>query len=73
MSATYIIFTSLLNFKDVLAQKNMSYGVIWCDEGVYEVAKELQLLKPLLFGSIFYLNGPFSYGKDSNVMPRKVP
>ena len=41
----------------------MSYGVIWCDEGVYEVAKELQLLKPLLFGSIFIGMGPFHMEK----------
>ena len=34
------------NFQDILHQKNMPYGPLWCDEGI---AKEIQLLKRMQF------------------------
>ena len=40
------IFTCMLNFQDVLSQRNQEYGPLWCDEGTYRIAKELQLLNP---------------------------
>ena len=43
----------MINFQDVLAQNELAYGPLWCDEGVYRIAKELQLLNPDRFGNIF--------------------
>jgi hypothetical protein len=53
------IFTSMINFQDVLKQKNAVSGTLWSDEGVYAIAKEMQLLKPDQFGNIFLGMGPF--------------
>ena len=57
------IFTTMLNFKDVLRQRGESYGALWCDEGVYSIAKEVQLLRPELFDDIFLGLGPFHMEK----------
>ena len=57
------IYTSMMNFKDVLHQRGESSGALWCDEGVYCLAKDIQLLKPELFGSIFLGLGPFHWSK----------
>ena len=27
--------TTMINFQDVLKQKEMPYGALWCDEGIY--------------------------------------
>ena len=40
------IFTTMLNFQDVLRRRNQTEGALWCDEGVYAFAKEVQILKP---------------------------
>lgn len=53
------IFTCMLNFQDVLEQRNQEYGPLWCDEGVYRLAKELQLLNPKKFENIFLGLGGF--------------
>ena len=37
------IHTCMKNLQDVLSQK---CGPLWCDEGVYRIVKELQLLDP---------------------------
>ena len=57
------IYTSMMNFKDVLHQRGESSGALWCDEGVYCLAKDIQLLKPELFGSKFLGLGPFHWSK----------
>ena len=41
------------NFQDILAQNELAHGPLWCDKGVYQIAKELQLLNPDGFGNIF--------------------
>ena len=38
------IFTCMKNYQDVLKQKRVPTGALWCDEGVYRIAKELQLM-----------------------------
>ena len=38
------ILTTMINFQDALKQKGDSYGGLWVDEGVYRIAKEIQLL-----------------------------
>ena len=38
------IYTSMVNFQDILIQRDSSNGAIWCDEGIYQLAKEIQLL-----------------------------
>ena len=49
----------MCNFQDVLLQKSQSYGPLWCNEGVYRLAKELQLLDSAHFGNIFLDLGSF--------------
>ena len=53
------IHTVMCNFQDVLLQKSQSYGPLWCNEGVYRLAKELQLLDPARFDNIFLGLGGF--------------
>ena len=38
-------------------------GALWSDEGVYAIAKEIQLLKPNHFGNVFLGMGPFHMEK----------
>ena len=57
------IFTSMRNLQDVLLQRDLEYGPLWCDEGVYQIAKELQLLNPSLFSNIFLGIGGFDMEK----------
>ena len=58
-----IIFTCMLNFQDVLSQRNPEYRPLWCDEGVYRIAKELQLLNPSKLASILLGLGGFHFEK----------
>ena len=53
------IYTTMINFLDVLRQKEQSSGALWFDEGVYRVAKELQLLNSHMFDNIFIGLGGF--------------
>ena len=57
------IFTGLINFQDVLLQKGLPNGPLWSDEGVYRLAKELQLLHPEKFSNIFLGRGGFHLEK----------
>ena len=57
------IFTCMKNFQDVLQQRDLEYGPLWCDEGVYCIAKELQLLNPDTFSNIFLGLGGFHMEK----------
>ena len=52
-------YTTMKNFQDVLIQKQFPYGPLWSDEGVYRLAKELQLLLPGEFNNIFLGLGGF--------------
>ena len=36
----------MVNFKDVLEQTGQSCGALWCDEAVYALAREIQMLRP---------------------------
>ena len=57
------IKTAKANFQDVLSQKGLDYGLLWCDKGVYQIAKELQLQNPVQFGNIFLGIGGFHLEK----------
>ena len=57
------IHTVMYNFQDVLRQKSQPYGPLWCDEGVYRLAKELQLLDQNRFDNIFLGLGGFHMEK----------
>ena len=57
------IFTCMVNFQDVLKQKGTTQGALWCDEGVYSLAKELQLLNQKRFENIFLGLGGFHMEK----------
>ena len=57
------IHTVMCNFQDVLHQRSQAYGPLWCDEGVYRLAKELQLLDQDRFDNIFLGLGGFHMEK----------
>ena len=57
------IFTTMVNFQDVLEQKQLSNGPLWSDEGVYRIAKEIQLRQPDKFSNIFLGLGGFHLEK----------
>ena len=57
------IYTCMKNFQDVLHQTFNQCGALWCDEGVYRLAKELQLLFPETFDNIFLGLGGFHMEK----------
>ena len=48
-----------MNVQDVFKQKQQVSGALWCDEGVYHIAKELQLLCKDKFNNIFLGLGGF--------------
>ena len=48
-----VIFTTMVNFQDVLKQKECQSGPLWSDEEVYHIAKEIQLLYSQKFSNIF--------------------
>jgi hypothetical protein len=58
------IYTCMLNYIDVLKQSNLDYGAIWCDMGVYHIAKELQILFPENINNIFIGIGGFHMEKN---------
>ena len=47
------INTCMINFQDMLRQKKLPYGAFWCDENVYRIEKELQLLFTPKFDNLF--------------------
>ena len=49
------IYTCMKNVQDVLIQKNIEYGPLWSDKGVYRITKEIQILKADKFKNIFFL------------------
>ena len=53
----------MINFQNVLLQKGLKSGPQWCDEGIYRIAKELQLLNSDKFGNIFLELGGFHFKK----------
>ena len=53
------IYTGMKNYQDILNQPNVPYGPLWCDEGVYRIAKKIQLLRPDEFRNIFLGIGGF--------------
>ena len=57
------IFTTMINFQDVLLQRGHENGQLWSDEGVYTISKEIQLLYPEKFSNIFLGIGGFHLEK----------
>ncbi len=53
------VYTALKNFQDILSQLGQSNMAITCDEGVYRIAKEVQLRYPDEFGNVILCLGPF--------------
>ena len=47
------IYRCMKNYQDILNQRNVPYSRLWCFEGVYRIAKEIQLLRPDEFRNIF--------------------
>ena len=57
------IYTCMTNFQDVLSQTLNECGGLWCDEGVYRLAKEIQFLFSERFDNIFLGLGGFHMEK----------
>ena len=57
------VHTVMCNLQDILLQKSQRYGPLWCDKGVYRLAKELQLLNLTRFDNIFLELGGFHMEK----------
>ena len=57
------IYTCMKNFQDVVSQNDLECGLLWCVEGVYRIAKELQLSDPDGFSNIFNGLGGFHIEK----------
>ena len=57
------IFTCMKNFQVVLQQRDLEYGSLLCDERIYCIAKELDLLNPEMFSNILLGLGGFHIGK----------
>ena len=53
----------MIHFQDALKQKGDTYSGWWVDEGVYRIAKEVQLVKPDQFNNIFLGLGGFHMEK----------
>ena len=53
------IYTCMKNYQDILNQIKIPCGPLWCDEGVYRIGKEIQLLRPDEFKNIFLGMGGF--------------
>ena len=53
----------MINFQDVLKQKEHKNGPLWSDEGVHYTAKESRLLYPQKFSNIFLGNDSFHLEK----------
>ena len=58
-----IVYTRMLQFSDALVQKKTKCGSFWCDMAIYKIAKEIQILKPDLFGHMFIGIGGFHHEK----------
>ena len=43
------INTAMVIFQDVLSQKGLDYGPLWCENGVYRTAKGQQFQNPVQF------------------------
>ena len=53
----------MINFQDVLKQKELENSPLWSDEGLYHTAKEIQLWYPQKFRNIFLGIGGFPLKK----------
>lgn len=53
------VYTSLCNFKNVLLQLNQKHLPVFCDEGVYRIARHIKFLKSEEFSNIFVMLGSF--------------
>ena len=53
------VYTSLKNFVNILSQLHQKHMAIFCDEGVYHIAREITLQKPVEFGELVLCLGSF--------------
>lgn len=53
------VYTALCNFKDILLQLNQKCLPVFCDEGVYRIARHIKLLREKDFENINLMLGSF--------------
>ena len=66
------IFTSMLNFQYIMKQTENLSDALWCDEGVYHIARVIQLLSNNSFDNIFFGTWWISHGGNCDGLPRKI-
>ena len=57
------VYTALNNFKGILQQLDQPILPVTCDEGVYHIAREIQLIRPEEFQAIVLCMGSFHMAK----------
>ena len=57
------VYTSMRNFQRILHYLTQSKMPVTCDEGVYHIAREIQLICPGEFNDIILCPGPFHMAK----------
>jgi len=62
----------MLNFQNIMKQTENLSGALWCDEGVYHIAREIQLLSHYSFDNIFFGTRWISHGETCDGLPRKI-
>ena len=53
------VYTVMCNFKDILNQLDQKYFPLFCDQGIYRIAKPIQLLRGEEFKDIVLMLGSF--------------
>ena len=57
------VYTALINFQDILSQLKQMNMAVFCDEGVYKIAREILLYNPTSFKNIVLCLGSFHMAK----------
>ena len=57
------VYTALMNFNSILDQLDQNFLPVACDEGVYAIAREIQLSSPDKFKNIVLVLGAFHMAK----------
>lgn len=59
------VYTAMCNFPEILSQLDQKYLAVFCYQGVYRIARHIQLLEPEKFRNLFFMLGSFHTTKIS--------
>lgn len=57
------VYTAMCNFKDILNKLDQKYMALFCDKGVYHIARLIQLIRPDEFQNLTLMLGSFHMTK----------